>query len=144
MVHALQGLWGVLAGGGTLVDLRPLPSQCPIEAVTAGGVVQIGEVDATGMANDDAASDRAMREVIERGWYVLLRDTRFEFEFFWNGVEEMASFIEGSKRMKQVLPAYAELEKVYRDLTARGRGGVRLRCRRPTMLTVYQKATVSA
>jgi hypothetical protein len=140
MVHALYGIWRVLAGSGTLVDLRPLPMQCPVEAVTSDSVVQIGEVDATGMIADDAAADRAIRDVVEHGSFVPCRDIRFDFDFYWNSVPELASFIEGSKRMKQVVPSYAELEEVHRELSERSRAKVRLRCRRRTLLAVYAKA----
>ena len=61
MVHALHEIWRVLAGNGTLGDLRPLSCQCPIELVTPSGVVHVGEADATGMAADDDASDRAIQ-----------------------------------------------------------------------------------
>ena len=141
MVHALHGIWRVLAACGTLVDLRPLSSQCPIETVSADTVVQIGEVDGTGMVADDAAADDAIREAVDHGWFVPLRETRFDFEFYWDSVAEMSSFLQASKRMKQVVPSYAELEKVHRDLSAQHEAGVRLRCRRRTLLVAYEKGT---
>lgn len=140
MVHALRDLWRVLAERGTLVDLRPLSSQCPLEAVRADMVVRIGEVDGTGMTADDAAADEAIREAVDHGWFVPVRDTRFDFEFWWDSVAEMASFLEGSKRVKRVVPSYADLGKVHRGLTVPHRAPFRLRCRRPTLLAVYQKA----
>lgn len=140
MVHALHDVWRVLDDSGTLVDLRPLPSQCPIEAVGTDRTVQMGEVDATGMAMEDAAADCAMREVVEQGWFVPRRETQFEFDFYWDSVQEMASFIEASRRMKQVVPSYAHLEEVHRLLSPREPGRVRLRCRRRTLLAVYKKA----
>ena len=144
MVHALHGIWRVLAGNGTLVDLRPISCQCPIELVTPSVVVHVGEADATGMAADDDASDRAIRDIVEQGRFVLRGDTQFDFDFYWDSVQELTSFIEASTRMKHVRPSYAELEEVYRDVSAGGREGVRLRCRRRTMLKAYQKAMVRA
>ena len=141
MVHALHGIWRVLAACGTLVDLRPLSSQCSIETVSADTVVQIGEVDGTGMVADDAAADEAIREVVDHGWFVLRRETRFDFEFYWDSVAEMSSFLKASKRMKQVVPSYAELEQVHRDLSAQHGAGVRLRCRRRTLLVAYERGT---
>ena len=140
MVHALHGIWRVLAGRGTLVDLRPLPSECPVETVCADTVVQIGEVNGTGMVADDAAADDAIGEAIEHGWFVPLRETRFDFEFYRDSVAEMSSFLEASKRMKQVVPSYAELETLHRGLSAQYGAGVRLRCRRRTLLVAYEKA----
>ena len=139
MVDALCGIWRSLADSGTLVDLRPLSGQCPIELVSAGAVVHVGEADATGMADDDAVSDQAIQDIIARGHFVALRDTQFDFDFYWDTVQEMASFIESSRRMKHVRPSYAELEKAHSALSAGGRERVRLRCQRRTTLAVYQK-----
>ncbi|NIR50575.1 MAG: hypothetical protein GWN55_10185 [Phycisphaerae bacterium] len=142
MVDALQEIWCALASDGTLIDLRPVPSQCPIEVVTPGSIVHVGEADASGMAADDEAADRAIRDAVEQGWFVLRRDTRFDFDFYWDSVHEKASFIDGSIRMKQAVPSYADLEKVHRDLSTRAQGVARIRCRRQTMLAVYCKASI--
>ena len=142
MVHALHETWRVLVGNGTLVDLRPLSCQCPIELVTPSGVVHVGEADATGMAADDDASDRAIRNIVEQGRFVPLGDTQFDFDLYWDSVQELRSFIEDSPRMKHVRPPYAEMEAVYREVSAGGREEVRVRCRRRTMLKAYQKAMV--
>ena len=139
MVHALHGIWQVLRADGTLVDLRPLSGPCPLEGVRSDAVVRLGEIDASGMAADDAAADRAMQEAVDAGWFVTDRRTEFDFAFYWDSIQEMASFLDESKRMS-VLPSYADLEKGYRDLGGEELGPVRLRCRRRTMLAVYRKA----
>ncbi len=144
MVHALHEIWRVLAGNGTLVDLRPLSCQCPIELVTPSVVVHVGEVDGTGMAADDDASDRAIRNIVEQGRFVPRGDTQFDFDLYWDSIQELTSFIEASTRMKHVRPSYAELEEVYSNVSAGRREGARVRCRRRTMLKAYQKAMVWA
>lgn len=144
MVHALHEIWRVLAGNGTLVDLRPLSCQCPLELVTPSGVVHVGEVDGTGMVADDDASDRAIRDIVEQERFVPRGDTQFDFNLYWDSVQELTSFIEASTRMKHVRPSYAELEEVYSDVSAGRREGARVRCRRRTMLKAYQKAMVWA
>ena len=143
MVHALRGIWRVLAGSGILVDLRPLSGQCPIELVGGGTVVHVGEVDATGMAADDAASDRAVQDVVTQGHFLARQDTQFDFDFYWDNVQEIASFMESSRRMKEVRPSYADLEKAYLVLSAEVPERVRFRCRRRTTLAVYQKTNDS-
>jgi hypothetical protein len=140
MVHALRGLWRVLADRGTLVDVRPLSSHCPLEAVSAAGLVQIGEVDATGMMADDDAADHAMRQSVDQGWFARLRLTTFDFAFYWDSVAEMTSVLRERKRTRQVSPSFADLERAHQVLSARDGGGVRLRCRTPTLLAVYEKA----
>ena len=142
MVDALRETWRVLSAHGILVDLRPLPSSaCPVEVVTPQEVVQVGEVDASGTVADDVAADRAVAQVVQDGRYLLRKDTRFEFEFSWDSVSEMASFMDGSRRMRHVSPSYADLEKVHREWRARAGGRVRLRYWRTMLLAVYQKAT---
>ncbi len=141
MVDALGGIWRVLATGGTLVDLRPVPSKCPIEVVTPEKITQVGEADASGMAADDAAADRAIGDAVERGWLLARRRVQFNFDFYWDSVREMATFIADSVRMKNVDPPVAELEKAVRELAARAKGRTRVRCRRATMLAVYRKVS---
>ncbi len=136
MVDALGGIRRVLSDTGALVDLRPLPSQCPVELLHGDRVTQVGEVDATGTAADDEASDVAMARAVELGWYAPRREIRFDFEFRWDTVAEMAKFNDNSPRMGTIRPSYAELEKLCAD-------AVRVGFRRPTMLAVYDKAGVS-
>ncbi len=111
-----------------------------MEVVTPEEVVQVGEVDASGTIADDVAADRAAAQLVQDGRYLLRQDARFEFEFSWDTVDEMASFMEGSMRVKQVTPSYADLEKVHREWGAKAGGRVRLRYSRTMMLAVYQKA----
>jgi hypothetical protein len=144
MVHALRALWRVLAERGTLVDVRPLSARCPLEAVSADALVQIGELDAAGMMADDAAADDAIRQSIDEGWFVSLRKTTFDFAYYWDSVAEMTSMLSGRKRTKQITPSPADLERSYEELIARHSGGIRLRCRTPMLLAVYEKADYRA
>ena len=139
MVDALSEICRTLAVGGTLVDLRPVSTNCPIELVSRGKVLPVGEADATGMAADDEAADSAVGKAVERRWFVPGRETRFNFDFYWDRVDEFASFADGSRRIKRVVPSFAELEKIHRGLSSKAKDPVRLRCRRATMLAVYSK-----
>lgn len=144
MVDALREAWRVLSAHGILVDLRPLPSsKCPIEVVTPEEVIQVGVVDASGTVADDVAADRAVAQVVQDGRYLLRKDARLDFEFSWDTVGEMASFMEESRRMRNIRPSYIDLEKLHREWRAKAGGRVRLRCRRIMLLAVYQK-TVDA
>lgn len=143
MVDALHEIWRVLTGSGILVDLRPLPGRYPLELVSTGSVIQIGEVDATGVADDDDAADRAMRSTVSQGHFVARRKSQFGFDFYWDEVKEMESFIESSRRMQRVRPSYTDCEKAHVALRAEGYERVRIRCRRQTSLAVYEKGSVS-
>lgn len=93
------------------------------------------------MAADDAAADRAIGDAVKRGWFLFRRRAQFNFDFYWDSVHEMATFMADSVRMKNVVPPVADLEKAVRGLAARAPGRTRVRCRRATMLAVYHKAS---
>lgn len=140
MVDALREAWRVLEGEGILIDLRPLASrQCRVEIVTPGKAIPLGEVDASGSASDDAAADRAAARMVEEGWFLPRETVRFEIEFSWDTVAEMASFMAESRRMLQIRPSFAEIGEKYRAWRAKTRGRVRLRYWRTMLLATYQK-----
>ncbi len=140
MVDALYEVRRTLASEGTLVDLRPVSGHCAIDVVTPGATLHVGEVDATGMADDDDKANRAIAKAVERRWFVPRRHRLFDFDFYWDTADEMASFMDGSRRMKQVDPPYSQLEKIRLELSGRASSSARFRCRRRTMLSVYSKA----
>lgn len=140
MVDALREAHSALTATGILVDLRPLScSNAPLEIVTPDGATRVGAVDASATLDDDLASDRAVTKAVENGWFTPCRKLRFEFEFSWDTVSEMASFME-ERRTKRVTPPYSELERIHRRWRARTTGKVRLRYWRTMLLAVYQKA----
>lgn len=140
MVDALREAWRVLVADGLLIDLRPLASLgSPLEIVAGDEAVQVGEVDEPGTVADDLAADHAAAQVVGSGCYRLAKTAHFEFEFSWDTVGEMASFVAGSRRMGGVSPSYSDLERTHRAWCARARGRVRLRYRRKMLLTVYRK-----
>lgn len=140
MVDALHNIWLSLSRRAILIDLRPVSGTYPIEAITPDATLQIGEVDASGMAADDAAADRAMQEAVDRGWFTLRRTEQFDFAFWWDTVPELTSFLDGSRRAKAVTPSHATLEATHRRLSAETAGPVRLRWPRRTALSSYAKA----
>lgn len=140
MVDALLSAWRVLAEDGILIDLRPLDSAWrPLEVVTADRAIPVGEADGSGCTAEDAAADRAAARVVEGGWFLPRTAARFEFELSWDTVEEMASFMEDSRRMRRIRPTYSELERIHRRWCAKTSGSVRLRYRRTLSLATYRK-----
>jgi hypothetical protein len=139
MVHALREAWRILAASGILLDLRPISSNPTIEVVVQGESFQIGAIDNSAGVPDDAAAERAIRQVVEDGWFVLSNDSRFQTEHLWDSVEEVASFMETRRHKMHVHPPYADLEKIHRDLSAGAMSRARLRCRWGAVLAVYRK-----
>lgn len=140
MVHALREIWRVLRADGTLVDLRPLPTGYPIELVTPGAVVQVGELDGSGMIGDDEAADRAVQRVVEEGWFVSGQDSRLDFTAYWDSVRHMTSNTEPSSRIRRVAPSHEELEEAHRELAQAGGSSPRIRFRMRMMLAVHRRA----
>jgi hypothetical protein len=142
MVDALRESWRVLSADGIIVDLRPLSSTtCPIEFVTAEEAISVAEVDASGLVEDDVAADRAIERVVQDGWFRQRQASTFQFEFSWDNVDAMATFIKGSRRIKRVTPSCGDLEKAHRSHVARAGRGARVRYMRPMLLAVYQRCT---
>ncbi len=142
MGHALHQIWTSLSEAGTLVDLRPVSSQCPVEIVTRETMVLVAEIGASGMAVDDAAADQAAREAVERKWFVPLAATELTFDVYWGDFREMEASIADSERMTDVTPSVAELERAHGGLLADGEDEARVRCRRTMMIAVYRKSTL--
>lgn len=140
MVDALREAWRVLEVDGVLIDLRPLDSSRGlVELVTPEKAIPVGEMDASGFASDDAAADRAAARAVDEGWFLPQRALHLDFELSWDTVDEMASFMAESRRMREVRPSFAELEKMQRAWRAKTRGRVRLRYWRTMLLAAYQK-----
>lgn len=122
------------------MDLRPVSSSsCPLEVVTPETVARIGRVDASRGRPDDRAADRAVARAVAEGLFEPCREERFEFEFSWRTVGEMAAFLTASPRVKEVTPSYAELEALCGEWRARAGENVRLRYWRKMRLAVYER-----
>jgi len=103
MVHALQQAWRVLKPGGSLVDLRPLAANSPIEVVTGQQSRLAGRIDDSRDRLDDRAADKAVSQILRNGWFVREREETFDYIAFWDTLEEMQIYIE-EKRSSLVLP----------------------------------------
>jgi hypothetical protein len=136
MVHALQEVWRVLVHRGSLIDLRPLAINLPIEVVAGGEVLSSGVIDGSPGVPDDVASEAALRQVISDGYFVCEHMESFECALYWDTIEEMWADAGNWRRWK--LPAESTLVEV-RQLMARTTGEARVRVRHRMVITRYRR-----
>ena len=88
MVHALYEAWRVLLPQGTLIDLRPLCADAPLEIVCAGGRALAGQVDMSPDIAHEIAADQAIETVVREGIIKKLRLDFFDFAYYWDTVAD--------------------------------------------------------
>jgi hypothetical protein len=94
MVHALNEIRRVLAPDGVLIDLRPLADHWPVEVVSLREVKRTGRVlDLPEQTHGDIASNEAMREVEQHGWFTREQEELFSFMYSWDTPREMEEFV---------------------------------------------------
>lgn len=89
MVHALKEAWRVLVPQGTMVDVRPLSLDVPLEIVYKGGCEPAGMVDMSPDLPFDIAADKAIENVIDDGFYKEIYKEQFDFAFYWQTIKGM-------------------------------------------------------
>lgn len=136
MVHALKELWRVLVPHGSLIDLRPLAQNPPVEIVVGGQVFLAGRADVSSAMPDDVASDKSLDEVVGEGWFVREREELFDYALFWDTFDEMMAYAEW-EWIRVFLPE-AMLTEARRLLASSGEGA-RLRVRRRMVISRYRK-----
>lgn len=134
MVDALKESARVLVQGGTLLDLRPISGKNPIDVVTAASVTAVVELDTFGAAADDIAANDAVRHALTKGWFLLKETSHFDFELYWDSVEEMESSLRQSRRLRDARIDHARLESRLRERSVEG--PARICCHRTMMLNV--------
>jgi hypothetical protein len=139
MVDALLEARRVLVTGGIVIDVRPITAPALIEPMSADRVTAAMEIEANGAAEDEAAADAAVRHAVCHGWFVLELSRPFDFEAYYDSAEDLKTFVETSKRMRESRIPYEELEEQRCALGAATGQPSRLRCHRPWMVSIYRK-----
>ncbi len=141
MVDALREAHRVLVPEGICIDVRPVTARVMMEAVTAAGTGGAVEIDSYGAAEDDAAADAAIRQALSRAWFTFEQGCKFDFEVYCDSSADLKAYAETGRRMREAAIPYADLERQRNELAASTGLPSRLRCHRPTMLSVYRKPT---
>ena len=137
MVDALRESYRVLHVDGILIDLRPLSTRFPIEAVAGADAFSLGEGDGTATADDDRAADRAIHEQVRTGLLTPRRHFAFDIHFYWDTTAEMADFLRSGRVPKRVTPAYADIDAGLRAASDRAGVHTRLRATRRMIIGSY-------
>ena len=82
----------MLRPGGTLLDLRPLSLDSPVDVVADGRIEHAGMVDMSADLPDDWASDEAIEAAVRAGVFVPIQVRKFEFSYYWSSLEGMREY----------------------------------------------------
>jgi hypothetical protein len=143
MVDALCEAQRVLVPEGICIDIRPVTAPVRIEAVTAVRTAKAIEVDSYGAAEDDAAADAAVQQALSSKWFVFEQRCDFDFEVYCDSGADLRAYAETGRRMREARIPYDDLNSQRNELAAITGLPSRLRCHRPSMLSVYSKPAAS-
>jgi len=139
-VHALAESWRVLEVGGRLIDLRPYSSGWPVEIVHRDTQVLAGPLDDSIGLGLDIASDNAVLEAVQRGWFEKENEGSFEYAYYWDSVDEMNEFVKENWRKSATVPD-SVLSEARRLVQLTGEQ-VQIRIRRTMLIASYRKLGV--
>jgi hypothetical protein len=136
MGHALKEIWRVLVPGGTLIDLRPLSANSPVEVIAGEQIQLAGRIDDSHDIPDDLAANQALAQLVSQGWFSCERQETFRFISYWNTPDELKAYLE-EKRSSIIVPETVLLEA--RRLLANSGQQARLRIPSTMLIARYQK-----
>jgi hypothetical protein len=140
MVHALTECWRILIFGGRLIDLRPYKSEWPVEIVSRDTRILAGRLDENKNGlSDDEASDNAISEVIQRGWFKEERKELFEYAYYWDTVDQMNEYVKTEWNNSAIMPENV-LSNAQHIARVAGEQ-VQIRIRRIMLIARYRKMT---
>jgi hypothetical protein len=103
MVHALSEARRLLAPAGTLVDLRPLSLDVPLEIISPQGSQSAGLVDLSPDIDDDIAADNTFKAAVLGGALQQVRLETFDFAYYWDTVEALKADFEEKWKGEAIL-----------------------------------------
>jgi hypothetical protein len=136
MVHALSEARRLLAPAGTLIDLRPLCVDVPLEIVSPSGSQSAGLVDLSPDIEDDIAADNTFQEAVAGGNLKQVRLETFDFAYYWDTLREMKTDFEENWKDEAILRE--EVLRQARRLFRSHRPRPRLRLRIRMQLAAYR------
>ena len=138
MVHALEQCWNVLKPGGQLLDMRPISTGRILEIVGEGEAREAGIIDDSGGLPNDEAADRAIANLVTRGYFATGDSRKFYFANYWDTFDQMLRYVEERWNEFAFIPEPTMLE-AGRLLAEAGSKPTRIRVRVPIRIVIYQR-----
>ena len=136
MVNALREARRVLTARGVLIDVRPVTAPLVIDVLIGTRWVSEMRVPSLVGAEDNDAADAAVEKVLSRKWFVFDRAQPFPLEIHCSTAEEMKTYAQRHRRMREAEIPYDTLEERRR---AAG-DAAHLRCSRSWLVSTYRKS----
>ena len=76
-----------------MIDLRPYASGWPAEIVNRDTQMLAGPLDDEIGQSVDIASDNAVLEAVQRGWFEKENEGSFEYAYYWDSVDEVGPIL---------------------------------------------------
>ena len=140
MVHALKEAYRILVPGGTLIDVRPLSIDVPLEIVYEGGSVSAGMVDMSPCLYLDQEADKAIDHISTEGIITGVKLEYFYFAYYWKTVKGMEEDIDENWQGEVVISSDVWLKAHQLFNQRRRKTQVRLACR--MKLGIYEKIVI--
>ncbi len=120
--------------------MRPYKSERPVEIVSRDTQILAGQLDENknGLC-DDEASDNAISEVIQRGWFKKESKEFFEYAYYWDTVDQMNEYVKTEWSNFAIMPENV-LSNARRIARVAGEQ-VQIRIRRIMLIARYRKMT---
>ena len=137
MVHALLECWRVLRRDGRLIDLRPVHSNPAIEVITGNGRFTAGNLIDEAERMHDIAADKAMDEVVRRGYFATEMKDSFNSASYWETLDGLLAYAD--KKWRDTKYLAPEVVDRARSHIAGSSDGHRLCIRNKIQIGVYIK-----
>lgn len=139
MVHALQEVRRVLIREGTLIDLRPLAGNWPVEVVSVRASSEVGRVtDLPKGLEDDAAADRTIARAAADGWFVREKGEFFPLYYYWDSPKDFEQYVE--ENWSDFITIDQDVGTNLRSVWALADADARVRVRANMLITRWRKA----
>lgn len=138
MVHALQEIRRVLVARGTLIDLRPLADNWPVEISSRRETQRAGRVsDLPQGLEDDAAANLAFSQAEASGWFRREEEGSFSLFDYWDSPNDMQEYIDDEE--VDFIGIEDDTWKRIRSLWAIADADARVRLRVRMLITRWRK-----
>ncbi len=103
-MHALKEAWRVLIPHGSMIDVRPLCIDVPLEIVFGEVGESAGMLDLSPDIKRDVDSGRAIEMILADGIFKEEKLEFFDFAYYWNTLEDILEDLDENWKDEIVIP----------------------------------------